>query len=110
MVWEKDSNAYAKPRDERILRLAEEFGVEVRLEHGRHLFEVERVILGNGGKGTMTLHQWQNVSVLRVTSPVTIPPRPCVICTVDFVVRWDIRSRPEMWKGGGDGTTARAKV
>ena len=61
LAFEKDSNAYAKIRDERILRLAKERGVEVVAVHGRHLFDPEEVVKANKGKPTMTLHQWQSV-------------------------------------------------
>lgn len=63
VVWEKDSNAYARERDERVRRRAREMGVEVVEVHGRHLFDPEVVVKVNGGKPTMTLHQWQTVSL-----------------------------------------------
>ena len=62
LVYEKDSNAYAKVRDERIKGLAKEAGVEVVEVHGRHLYDPEEVVKANKGKPTMTLNQWQHVS------------------------------------------------
>lgn len=64
LVFEKDSNGYARVRDKKVLDLAGRAGVEVVGVHGRHLFDPEVVVKVNGGKGTMTLHQWQNVSGL----------------------------------------------
>lgn len=61
IVYEKDSNAYAKVRDERIKQLAKDKGVEVVEVHGRHLYDPELVVQANKGKPTMTLHQWQTV-------------------------------------------------
>jgi len=61
LVYEKDSNAYARVRDKKVVALAQGAGVEVVGVHGRHLFDPEVVVRTNGGKGTMTLHQWQNV-------------------------------------------------
>lgn len=63
LVYEKDSNAYAKVRDERIKDLAKNNGVEVIEVHGRHLYDPEDVVRANKGKPTMTLHQWQTVSL-----------------------------------------------
>ena len=62
LCFEKDSNGYARARDEKVRKLAGESGVEVVEEGGRHLFDPEEVVKVNGGKGTMTLHQWQSVS------------------------------------------------
>jgi cryptochrome len=62
LVFEKDSNAYAKVRDERIRGLAKEKGVEVVEAHGRHLYDPEVVVKAHKGKPTMTLNQWQAVS------------------------------------------------
>lgn len=64
IVFERDSNAYAKVRDERIKQLAKEKGVEVIDIHGRHLFDPAEVVKVNGNKPTMTLHQWQAVSMI----------------------------------------------
>ena len=62
LVFEKDSNAYAKVRDERVKELAKENGIEVMDVHGRHLFDPADVVKVNGNKPTMTLHHWQTVS------------------------------------------------
>lgn len=62
LVFEKDSNAYAKVRDQRIMKLAEEKGVKVVDVHGRHLYDPMEVVKVHGNAPTMTLHQWQTVS------------------------------------------------
>jgi cryptochrome len=61
LVFEKDSNAYARVRDEGILGLARDAGVEVVAVHGHHLYDPEVVVKVNGNKPTMTLNQWQGV-------------------------------------------------
>lgn len=91
LCFEKDSNAYARVRDERVIRLAGESGVEVVMKHGRHLFDPEVVVKVNGGKGTMSLHQWQNVSQ-RLTPQYLITDhreglRPVGSCQL---MRWDV--------------------
>ncbi|WWC57893.1 uncharacterized protein I303_100428 [Kwoniella dejecticola CBS 10117] len=62
IAWEKDSNAYSKVRDEKIIALANELGVEVVATPGRHLYDPDEVIKANKGKPTMTLHQWQGIT------------------------------------------------
>jgi cryptochrome len=61
VVWEKDSNAYAKIRDQAV---REVLGDKVKIVDvpGRHLFDPDEVIKKNKGKPTMTLNQWQKVS------------------------------------------------
>lgn len=62
VVFEKDSNAYAKIRDKEVRAMLEKMGVEVVEVHGRHLFDPQEVGKKNGGKATMTLHQWQSIT------------------------------------------------
>jgi cryptochrome len=64
IVWEKDSNAYAKVRDKEVKGLMAEIGVEVVDVPGRHLFDPDLVVQANKGKPTMTLNQWQKVICL----------------------------------------------
>ncbi|ORY31961.1 FAD binding domain of DNA photolyase-domain-containing protein [Naematelia encephala] len=71
VVWEKDSNAYSKIRDEEIIRLANINGVQVVCVHGRHLYDPEKVGEGYGNKPTLTLHAWQTV-----TSKMGKVPKP----------------------------------
>ncbi|EIW67847.1 hypothetical protein TREMEDRAFT_21150, partial [Tremella mesenterica DSM 1558] len=75
IVWEKDANAYAKIRDECIKRLAKEKGVVVVDVPGRHLFDPDLVGRMNGGKPTMTLQQWQNITkkIGKVEQPSLTP-------------------------------------
>ena len=61
LAYEKHSNAYAKIRDQQIGKVAREKGVEVVEVGGRHLYDPAEVGKRNGGKPTMTLHQWQTV-------------------------------------------------
>ena len=74
LVFEKDSNGYARVRDKKVLELARSLGpgLEVIAIHGRHLYDPEMIVKVNGGKGTMTLHQWQNVRVHLASSLLTV--------------------------------------
>lgn len=57
LVFEEDSDWYARKRDEEVMRLAEENGVRVEVRHGRTLWEEEGVVRRNKGKPTMSMGQ-----------------------------------------------------
>jgi len=61
LAYERDPNGYSRVRDKIVGDLAEEAGIEIVTTGGRHLFDPEMVVKVNGGKPTMTLHQWQTV-------------------------------------------------
>ena len=61
LIFEKDSNGYAKERDEMVEKLGKEKGVEILGVHGRHLFDPMEVGKRNKGQPTMTLNHWKNV-------------------------------------------------
>lgn len=57
LVFETDTDAYARERDEEVVRLAREAGVKVIVEMGRNLFDPDELVVKNGGKPTMSLAQ-----------------------------------------------------
>ncbi|KAJ5093505.1 hypothetical protein N7456_009366 [Penicillium angulare] len=57
LVFEKDTDAYARARDEEVLQLAEKAGVEVIVRMGRNLFDPDELVSKNGGKATMSMAQ-----------------------------------------------------
>lgn len=61
LVFEKDTDAYAKERDDRVMDMAKEAGVEVITRVGRTLYDPDELVRVNGGKPTMTINQVQNV-------------------------------------------------
>lgn len=61
LVYEKDTDAYAKGRDEEVMRLAKEAGVEVVVRSGRTLYDSDRLVEANGRKGTFSITQVQHV-------------------------------------------------
>jgi len=61
LVFEKDTDGYARQRDQEIMRLAGACGVQVVTRYGRTLWDPDRVVAGNGGKPTMTIMQLQKV-------------------------------------------------
>jgi len=57
LVFEKDTDAYARSRDEDVMKLAREAGVEVIMKSGRTLFDSDELVRCNGGKPTMSMAQ-----------------------------------------------------
>lgn len=62
LVFEKDTDAYARDRDEKIIEMARELGVKVISRVGRTLYDPDELVKANGGKPTMSITQVQNVS------------------------------------------------
>lgn len=62
LVFEKDTDAYARSRDEEVLKMAEKAGIEVIVEMGRNLFDPDELVRKNGGKPTMSLSQVEKVA------------------------------------------------
>lgn len=61
MVFEKDTDAYGRERDEEIMKLAKNAGVEVKAIPGRTLYDSDDLMRANGGKPTMSISQVQSV-------------------------------------------------
>ena len=64
LVFEKDTDAYARERDDNVMRLAKDAGVEVVVKVGRTLYDPEELVKANGGKPTMSITQVEHVSDL----------------------------------------------
>lgn len=62
LVFERDTDAYAKERDTQVIESAQEAGVEVvSTRHGRTLYDPDELVKANGGKPTMSMRQVQHV-------------------------------------------------
>ncbi|KAI0603504.1 DNA photolyase [Biscogniauxia sp. FL1348] len=59
LVFEKDTDSYARERDRVIIDLAKKAGVEVITRYGRTLWDSDEVVAKNGGKPTMSITQLQ---------------------------------------------------
>lgn len=64
LVFEKDTDAYARERDGKIIQLAKDAGVEVVVRVGRTLYDPDELVKANGGKPTMSITQVEHVSDL----------------------------------------------
>lgn len=59
MVFEKDTDAYARDRDKVVIAAAKEAGVEVIIRSGRTLWDSDLLVEKNHGKPTMSISQVQ---------------------------------------------------
>lgn len=71
LVFEKDTDAYARARDDEVAQLATQAGVQVVSKYGRTLWDPDELVKQNGGKPTMGISQVENVrSPLHECHPV----------------------------------------
>ena len=61
LVFEKDTDAYARERDQDVVKQAKEAGVEVIVKMGRTLYDPDDLVKANNGKPTMSMTQVQHV-------------------------------------------------
>ena len=66
LVFEKDTDAYARERDQAVVELAKAAGVEVIIRVGRTLYDPDVLVEKNGGKPTMSITQVMHVENLLV--------------------------------------------
>lgn len=59
LVFEKDTDSYARERDAAIIEAAEKAGVKVLVRSGRTLWDSDLVVRAHGGKPTMSITQLQ---------------------------------------------------
>lgn len=59
LVFEKDTDAYARDRDDAVIASAKAAGVEVVIRPGRTLWDSDDIVRANGNKPTMTIAQLQ---------------------------------------------------
>lgn len=71
LVFEKDTDAYARERDTKVQELAEKAGVEVIAPYGRTLYDPDDLVKENGGKPTMSISQVEAVGSVRHVSNFT---------------------------------------
>lgn len=59
LVFEKDTDAYARERDEKVMEMAKEAGIKVIVKYGRTLYDPDELVEHNHGKPTMSISQVQ---------------------------------------------------
>ncbi|CAD0110719.1 unnamed protein product [Aureobasidium uvarum] len=75
LVFEKDTDAYARERDDKICEIANEMGVRVITKSGRTLYDSDLLVKTNHGKPTMTISQVQAAAakIGKVAEPLPAP-------------------------------------
>lgn len=73
LVFEKDTDAYARERDEKVVQLAKEAGVRVVVKTGRTLYDPDELVKQNHGKPTMSISQVQSAGRRTGSIPRPIP-------------------------------------
>ncbi|KAL7892918.1 DNA photolyase [Trichoderma sp. SZMC 28014] len=77
LVFEKDTDAYARSRDEAVVKAAQEAGVQVIVRSGRTLWDSDGIVEKHGGKPTMSITQLQAAGkkIGPVAKPLPSPER-----------------------------------
>ncbi|KAI1824818.1 DNA photolyase [Xylaria intraflava] len=77
LVFERDTDAYARERDKAVTRAARQAGVEVVTRYGRTLWDSDEIVAKNGGKPTMSITQLQAAGqrIGEVPKPIPAPKR-----------------------------------
>jgi deoxyribodipyrimidine photolyase len=75
LVFEKDSDAYARERDESVMEIAKQAGVEVVVRVGRTLYDPDELVMRNHGKPTMSISQVQAAGkkIGSIARPIAAP-------------------------------------
>ncbi|KAM3415955.1 hypothetical protein BST61_g9445 [Cercospora zeina] len=75
LVFENDTDAYARERDEKVMHMAGEAGVRVIVKVGRTLYDPDEIVKNNGGKPTMSITQLQHAGekIGEIEQPVETP-------------------------------------
>lgn len=75
LVFERDTDTYAKGRDRVVTELARQAGVQVITRYGRTLWDSDEVVAKNGGKPTMSIMQLQHAGqkIGQIPKPIPAP-------------------------------------
>ncbi|KAM0338460.1 hypothetical protein ACHAPU_011313 [Fusarium lateritium] len=75
IVFEKDTDSYARERDDVISQAAKDAGIQVITRSGRTLWDSDQIVDKNGGKPTMSISQLQTAGskLGQVRKPIPAP-------------------------------------
>ncbi|EHA56224.1 hypothetical protein MCOR07_003229 [Pyricularia oryzae] len=73
LVFEKDTDAYARQRDEVVKKAAQAAGVKVITRYGRTLWDSDAIVKANGGEPTMSMARLRTVGAKVGSIPRPIP-------------------------------------
>ncbi|KAF4975853.1 hypothetical protein FZEAL_7409 [Fusarium zealandicum] len=77
LVFEKDTDSYARERDNAVAQAAQDAGVKVIIRSGRTLWDSDQIVEKHGGKPTMSITQLQTAGkkLGQVRKPIPAPNR-----------------------------------
>jgi cryptochrome len=77
LVFEKDTDAYGRQRDDQVHELAREAGVEVVVRSGRTLWDSDEIVKQNHNSPTMTIKQLEaaGTKIGEVAKPIDAPKK-----------------------------------
>ncbi|KAJ4304818.1 hypothetical protein N0V90_000346 [Kalmusia sp. IMI 367209] len=75
LVFEKDTDAYGRERDDKVKELAKQAGVEVLVETGRTLYDPDELVKHNKNQPTMSISQVQaaGAKIGEIPRPIPTP-------------------------------------
>ncbi|KAL6692758.1 putative photolyase class 1 [Trichoderma pleuroticola] len=75
LVFEKDTDAYGRSRDEAVAKAAKAAGIQVIIQPGRTLWDSDDIVKHHGGKPTMSITQLQAAGkkIGPVAKPIPAP-------------------------------------
>ncbi|KAF2824870.1 Cryptochrome/photolyase FAD-binding domain-containing protein, partial [Ophiobolus disseminans] len=75
LVFEKDTDAYARERDEKVMQIAKAAGVDVVVKVGRTLYDPDELVKHNHDKPTMSISQVQTAGkkIGGIPRPIAAP-------------------------------------
>lgn len=75
LVFEKDTDAYGRDRDDQVKELAKKAGVEVVTRPGRTLYDSDELVKENNNKPTMSISQVQaaGAKIGEIARPISAP-------------------------------------
>lgn len=75
LVFERDTDSYARERDQVVTDLAKNTGVKVITRYGRTLWDSDGIVVKHGGKPTMSITQLQAAgnAVGEISKPIPAP-------------------------------------
>ncbi|KAJ4361001.1 uncharacterized protein N0V89_001570 [Didymosphaeria variabile] len=75
VVFEKDTDAYGRDRDDKVKELAKKAGVEVITRPGRTLYDSDELVKANNNKPTMSISQVQHAGakIGDIAQPIPAP-------------------------------------
>ena len=77
LVFEKDTDAYGKERDEAVQKIAKEAGVQVIFKSGRTLWDSNELVKANNGRPTMSITQVEHAGAKlgKIAKPIPAPTK-----------------------------------